>query len=436
MRSLLVTTLLALAACGGGGGGGTTARAPGAPTIGTATAGNGQASVAFTPPADDGGAAITRYTVTASPGGRTASGAASPITVTGLTSGTSYTFTVTATNSVGTGPASAASNAVTPAAAGSFSGICQSLFNAQIDLLTSCFHANPAFVNWQVATQQGLCAAFDAEIAAGRIHYDATQGQACSAALQGLGCAQVSQANGLDTPAACQASLVGQVATGGTCYVSNDCATGFCTWDLPSGTCPGTCQPYAGLGQDCAASLCAPGQLCHYDETLLRSVCATQATAAGGPCPCAWNLWCDPSGATPTCRAMLAQGASCDANLDHCATGLVCLGTPPTCRAMVGGGSACTPGSGIGECGFGYRCDDGTSKCVSWPVLGESCLDFPQCLASFCNAQANPTSPTCQPLLADGATCDPGAFGGDCASGFCNGSARCAPGSNAICSAQ
>ena len=88
--------------------------APGAPTIGAATAGDAQASVAFTAPANNGGSPITGYTVTSSPGGFTASGAASPITVTGLTNGTSYTFTVTATNTAGTGSPSAASNAVTP----------------------------------------------------------------------------------------------------------------------------------------------------------------------------------------------------------------------------------------------------------------------------------------------------------------------------------
>jgi|GEM_PF-640865 len=89
--------------------------APGAPTIGLSTAGNGLAYVTFTPPSSNGGALITGYTVTASPGGATATGSGSPITVTGLTNGVSYTFTVQATNSADTSSASAQSNAVTPA---------------------------------------------------------------------------------------------------------------------------------------------------------------------------------------------------------------------------------------------------------------------------------------------------------------------------------
>ncbi|WP_372018405.1 autotransporter domain-containing protein [Pseudoxanthomonas sp. 10H] len=91
--------------------------APGAPAIGTATAGDQQATVSFTAPASGGGASITGYTVTANPGGATGTGASSPLTVTGLTNGVSYTFTVTATNSAPlTGAASAASNAVIPKA--------------------------------------------------------------------------------------------------------------------------------------------------------------------------------------------------------------------------------------------------------------------------------------------------------------------------------
>jgi hypothetical protein len=88
---------------------------PQAPTIGTATAGSagsGQVSVAFTAGAT-GGKAVSTFTVTGSPGG-SASGAGSPITVSSLTAGTAYTFTVRATNANGQSLASAASNSATP----------------------------------------------------------------------------------------------------------------------------------------------------------------------------------------------------------------------------------------------------------------------------------------------------------------------------------
>ena len=88
--------------------------APGAPTNVTATAGNGQATVTFAAPASDGGSPITDYTVISSPGGKTAHGSATSLTVSGLTNGQTYTFTVTATNTVGNGLPSAPSNAVTP----------------------------------------------------------------------------------------------------------------------------------------------------------------------------------------------------------------------------------------------------------------------------------------------------------------------------------
>jgi hypothetical protein len=87
---------------------------PGAPTGVSATPGDGQADVSWTAPSADGGSAITGYTAASSPGNLTCATAGLSCTVTGLTNGTPYTFTVTATNAVGPGPASAPSNSVTP----------------------------------------------------------------------------------------------------------------------------------------------------------------------------------------------------------------------------------------------------------------------------------------------------------------------------------
>ena len=97
------------------------ASAPSAPATPTATYYDHAATVSFLAPAN-GGSAITGYTVTAADvttptnGGQTcaATNPATACTVSGLTNGDSYTFTVTATNAVGTSAASSPSNAVTP----------------------------------------------------------------------------------------------------------------------------------------------------------------------------------------------------------------------------------------------------------------------------------------------------------------------------------
>ncbi|WP_168121730.1 S-layer homology domain-containing protein [Paenibacillus sp. HB172176] len=97
---------------------GTTASAP--MNI-VASAGNKSATISFTAPATDGGRSITGYVVTVQPSGRTVTGTGSPILITGLSNGQSYTFTVYAQNAAGNGEVSDASQAVRPSSP--FSGV-------------------------------------------------------------------------------------------------------------------------------------------------------------------------------------------------------------------------------------------------------------------------------------------------------------------------
>ena len=97
--------------------------APATPSAPTASAGDGQATVTWTAP-DNGGSAITRYTVTPyvgaaaqTPKDVTGSPAPTSTTISGLTNGTAYTFKVSATNAIGTSTQSAESNAITPVTA-------------------------------------------------------------------------------------------------------------------------------------------------------------------------------------------------------------------------------------------------------------------------------------------------------------------------------
>lgn len=85
----------------------TPATVPAAPTIVGVESGDASARLDFAAPADDGGASVTGYAASCTPGTHVVQGVASPLTVAGLANGETYTCSVTATNDVGAGAASA-----------------------------------------------------------------------------------------------------------------------------------------------------------------------------------------------------------------------------------------------------------------------------------------------------------------------------------------
>lgn len=110
--AVLATSLVFVAPSGA-----SSSKLPAAPRNVTAVGAHASATVKWLAPTTSGSSKITRYTATSSPGGRTCVTTRTTCVVTGLKNGTAYTFKVSATSKVGTGPSSKASNKVTPTAA-------------------------------------------------------------------------------------------------------------------------------------------------------------------------------------------------------------------------------------------------------------------------------------------------------------------------------
>ncbi len=94
------------------------ATVPSAPLAVSTTVGDTRIAVRWTTPVNSGGSPIIGYTVTSHPGGLTCVTNTNACVVLDLTNGVAYTFTVTATNAIGTGTASDPSGSVTPVPGG------------------------------------------------------------------------------------------------------------------------------------------------------------------------------------------------------------------------------------------------------------------------------------------------------------------------------
>jgi hypothetical protein len=127
---------------------------PSAPQSVVGSPRNAAAAISWKAPLSNGGKAITKYTVTASPGGRTCTTTgALGCTITGLVNARIYSFTVKATNAVGTSASSAASVGVkvgTPTAPKSVKVTFPGAGKAHITWLAPTFTGNAPITRYEM----------------------------------------------------------------------------------------------------------------------------------------------------------------------------------------------------------------------------------------------------------------------------------------------
>ncbi|MEI8050728.1 MAG: pentapeptide repeat-containing protein, partial [Actinomycetes bacterium] len=132
---------------------------PNAPTGVSAVGGQGSGTVSWVAPVNTGGLSLTGYKVTASPGGQTClTAGGTSCTVSGLTNGTPYTFTVQAKNSLGYGASSSASSSVTPATVpGTPSNVVAVAGDASASLSWSppAFNGGSGITGYQISASSG-----------------------------------------------------------------------------------------------------------------------------------------------------------------------------------------------------------------------------------------------------------------------------------------
>ena len=147
---------------------------PTVPTVGTATAGAESATVAYT--ASTKGGPVTTFTALSNPGSITGSGSSSPITVSGLTGGTAYTFTVRGNNATGSSEYSSASGSVTPTVSTSYESIASAYGTGSANTITfSSIPATYKHLQLRLLLRQNT-ARSDLDYAGLKINGDSTSG--------------------------------------------------------------------------------------------------------------------------------------------------------------------------------------------------------------------------------------------------------------------
>ncbi|MEI6694369.1 MAG: fibronectin type III domain-containing protein, partial [Actinomycetes bacterium] len=400
--------------------------APDAPTNVTGTPNDGEVTLTWSAPINTGGSAITSYTATAvQDGTKTCTTATLTCTITGLTNGTSYTFTISATNIAGTSVPSSPSSAVIPATAPNApTGVNGVPGNGQVTLTWSAplntggspitsytATASPGGAACTTATltctitglTNGISYTFSATGTSG--HFTSTPSNASQ---------PVTPFPRPDPPRITKLTLIStsaivdwsspqsQVTSGGdhTCALATtgsiNCWGGNYEGQLGDGTNINSSSPVAVLGLNYGVSAIAAGQYhaCALTNTggvecwgnnvygQLGNGTQTPATAPVSVSGLASGVRAIAAGATQTCALMITGGVKCwgqgngtgtaysTSLIPVDVTGLtsgvsgIAAGFNNTCALLTTGGIKCWGSNNLGQLGDGTNIDSSTPVAV------------------------------------------------------------------------
>jgi hypothetical protein len=261
------------------------------------------------------------------------------------------------------------------------------------------------------ATRSPLGAQTAADLAAGKVIYNPTAGQALVSALDGLACRR-SEVDGYGTGfiralTAEVAAFRGAVPVSGDCSVDEQCASGSCDANQGGSCMQGKCLAPPSVTApppstcSAAASTCVEGTICMLDAKTGTGACVVPTV--GQPCADALLVSCGPGLACnddapngPICQAYPPSGAACvpDSLSVPCDdTHDSCDPSTDTCQPTLAPGAACTlPGL---YCGGGSWCDTTSGTCRPLGRLGDPCTADYTAGGCIGDLRCNATTYTC-----------------------------------------
>lgn len=336
------------------------------------------------------------------------------------------------------GEAGDAGTAAGPLALGEFEAAWTTAF---CDGFVRCGEGSEAYCRTWVSRGGGDVERFDsylraaAAALAGQATYDPAKARAC---VESVGARPCGEWRPFD---ACIAAFTGKIGKGESCASLYACERGLVCRAGDGDACSATCEtPFDSCIDD---RDCGPGDECGVGSRTCGSRRAPggEGEACGSADRCAPGLGCFEESGAWKCRAFGAEGTACDRNKlcgeglrcsgtadfyfrcvrpiaegdscaalrEGCATGLACLAesaTVATCRRPKDVGEACTRST---ECGVGpsdtreLHCDRSTGKCARLPASGACANAHCDPLVAYCDLLA--ADPTCAAYKAVGASC-------------------------------